>query len=323
MTTIYIGSDVAEGIKHGRPLVALETAVLTCGLPRAPWDSSHGPCPADIDDTAALHLATCNAMAKAVRDAGAVPAVCGVLDGQPWIGLDDDQCAALAEAPPAKAAADSIALHIARGSSAGTTVGGTLQLIQAAAKDGIRIRWFATGGIGGVHRNWQDRPDVSSDLLLLSRVPCAVVCAGAKSILDTHATAEALQTLGVPLLGLGCGTLPAFLSPGGPDAPAIEDASDDVASILHSHWALGGGGVVLAQDPPASTAMDLNTATALAEETERSIDATGPLRTPALLGDMAQRSNGASLRANIALLLHNASTASRLAQHGESTATAH
>lgn len=313
MNTIQIADVVADAIERGRGVVALETAVLTCGLPRTPWDSAHGPCPEAIDALTPLHLATCRALTHAVREAGAVPAVCGVLRGQPWVGLDDDQCVELADAPSAKAAADSTALHVARKSSAGTTVGGTLQLLQAAATAGVRIRWFATGGIGGVHRQWQTRPDISSDLLLLARVPCAVVCAGAKSILDTHATAEALQTLGVPLLGLDCDTLPAFLSRGGPGAPAIACVGDDAASTLHAHWSMGGGGVVLVQNPPATTAMAPAAANALAAKAESAVEATGPLRTPALLADMAGRSDGASLRANIALLLHNAATAARLA----------
>lgn len=315
MRTVRIADAITDALTHGSAVVALETAVLTCGLPRTPWNASHGPCPVGIDDATPLHLATCRAMAQAVCTAGGVPALCGVLDGQPWIGLDDDQVATLASAPPAKAAADSLAIHVSRGSSAGTTVGGTLQLIDTAAKNAPRIRWFATGGTGGVHRNWQHRPDVSSDLLLLSRVPCAVVCAGAKSILDTHATAEALQTLSVPLLGLDCDTLPAFLSPGGSEAPTIERVGDNVPSIVAAHWAMGGGGIVVVQNPPADTAMDIETATALAEDAESAVDAIGPKRTPALLGDMAQRSNGASLRANISLLLHNATTAARLAQN--------
>jgi pseudouridine-5'-phosphate glycosidase len=313
-SNVHIAPNVTDALDAGRAVVALETAVLTRGLPRTPWNPSHGPCPNAIDAGTPLHLATCLAMADAVSQTGATPAVCGILDGQPTVGLDHHQCGVLADAPPAKAAADSMALHVARGTSAGTTVGGTLQLIQAASLIGPSIRWFATGGIGGVHRNWQTRPDVSSDVLMLSRVPCAVVCAGAKSILDTTATVEVLQTLGVPLLGLACTTLPAFLSSGGPDAPTIECIDGACNDLLRAHWSMGGGGVVLVQDPPAQSALDPETAAALAAEAESAVSETGTLRTPALLSDMAERSGGATLRANIALLLHNATTAGQLAQ---------
>ena len=306
MSNVQLSPAVARALREGRPVVALETAVLTCGLPRDPWASTFGPCPADIDSSVGVHLATCTAMAAAIKDTGAEPAFCGVLHGEAIVGLSVDQLQALGSAAPAKASPDTLAVHAARGASAGTTVGGTLLLIQAAADLAQPIRVFATGGIGGVHRGWQQVPDISADLATIARVPCAVVCAGAKSILDTSATAEALQTLGVPLLGLGCDRLPGFIAPGDVDAPWVQRVDADAAAVLHRHWALGGGGCVLVQNPPAKAAVSPEQAKTLAAQAEAVVHERGSDRTPALLSDMAERSNGDTLRANCALLLANA-----------------
>jgi pseudouridine-5'-phosphate glycosidase len=313
VSTVHLHDDIAQALQQGRPVVAMETAVLTCGLPRTPWSDSCGACPDAIDRSTGLHLATCKAMAAAVRDAGAQPAFCGVLHGEAIVGLDDEQLERLADAPPAKASPDTLALYAARGQSAGTTVGGTLMLLQAAARFAERISVFATGGIGGVHQGWQQRPDISADLASIARVPCAVVCAGAKSILDTTATAEALQTLGVPLLGLGCDRLPGFLAPGDADAPLVQRVDGDAAGVVLRHWALGGGGCVLVQDPPSSEALTAQQARSLAAEAHGAVTQRGPNRTPTLLSAMAERSNGHSLRANCALLIANARAGALLA----------
>lgn len=312
MNTVHIESTVLKALHAVTPVVALETAVLTCGLPRTVWNDTYGACPEGIDPTLPLHLALSLAMTRVVRDAGATPATCAVLEGQAIVGLTDTQCAQLAETPAAKASPETVAMHLAGGTSAGTTVGGSLRLLAAAAQDAPPVRFFATGGIGGVHRNWQTLPDISADLATIARVQMAVVCAGAKSILDLPATAEALQTLGVPLVGLDCDRLPAFLAAGDEHAPPVQHVTN-VPALVQAHWAMGGGGVVLVQDPPADTALSFDRATTLAQDAEAQCTASGADRTPALLGIMAQQSEGASLRANIALLLANAHTAALLA----------
>lgn len=312
MNTVLIESTVLKALQAATPVVALETAVLTCGLPRTVWNDAYGACPEGIDPTLPLHLALCLAMHRVVRDAGATPATCGVLDGRAIVGLTDAHCVQLAEAPAAKASPETLALHLVGGTSAGTTVGGSLRLLEAAAQDAPPVRFFATGGIGGVHRNWQQLPDISADLATIARVPVAVICAGAKSILDLPATVEALHTLGVPLVGLDCDLLPAFLAAGDEHAPPVQNVSN-VPALVQAHWDMDGGGVVLVQNPPADTALSFDHATMLAQDAEAQCTASGADRTPALLGIMAKQSEGASLRANIALLLANARTAAGLA----------
>ena len=315
MTSIHLHDEVRTALHEGRPVVALETAVLTCGLPTTPWHDAHGHCPDAIDVTCGVHLALAQAMEAAVRAAGAVPATCGVFEGRCIVGLDADQLSALAVAPAAKAAPESLAVHVAQGRSAGTTVGGTLRLIEAAAASDPPIRAFATGGIGGVHQNWQQCPDVSADLATIARVPCAVVCAGAKSILDLPATGEALQTLGVPVLGAGCDRMPAFFAAGDERMPAITPV-DDPVHVARSHWQLGGGGVVIMQPPPAAWALPLDEATRWADEAEATCNASGSARTPALLSGMATASDGRTLRCNIELLLANARLAATMLATG-------
>ncbi len=313
MTAVTLHPEVAEALDQGRPVVALETAVLTCGLPRSTWQADHGDCPEGIDPASPLHLATSRLLADTVRTAGAVPATCAIVDGQPMVGLDDATLEHLAMAAPAKAAPESTALHCAAGTSAGTTVGGTLMLLRQAASIAPPVRWFATGGIGGVHRNWQDHLDVSADLGMLARTPVGVVCAGAKSILDVHATAEALQTLGVPVLGMDTTRMPAFLSTGADDAPPVT-STEHPAAIAQAHWTMGGGGVLCVQDPPIEAALDRTDASTWADAAEAGVRTTGPMRTPDLLQAMATISKGATLQANIAVLVANARSAAALAR---------
>ncbi|MCH2137010.1 MAG: pseudouridine-5'-phosphate glycosidase [Phycisphaerales bacterium] len=312
--TIRLSPQVAEALQDGRGVVALESAVLTCGLPKRPWNPAHGLCPDEIDAHTPLHLAVCRAMVQAVRDTGAQPALCGVLQGEARIGLSTSELTQLAQAS-SKAAPDTLALHVARGTSAGTTVGGTLSLIKAASDlpDMPPIRVFATGGIGGVHRGWQSHPDISADLAMLSRVPCAVVCAGGKSLLDGPATYEALQSLGVPVFGIDCDRLPAFTAAGSEDSPQIERLNGSANELMEAHFSLGGGGMLFVQNPPGASALDPLESHALAEAAEQAVSETGAARTPALLDWMARSSNGDTLRANIALLLANAAKAGAIA----------
>lgn len=276
-----------------RPIVALESTIVAHGLP---WPDN---------------LAVARELEAAVRDGGAIPATIAVVDGAARIGLPDDLLEALARdgARFAKAGATDLAIHLARGASAATTVSATALL---AAKAGIRV--FATGGIGGVHRG--DGSDVSHDLPVLARTPIAVVSAGAKAILDLPRTLEVLETLGVLVVGYRTSELPAFYSPR--SGLALEhrvDTAAELAMIARCRWDdLGGGGILVCNPIPASAAIDdLDTAidAALSEATAAGI--TGKRLTPFLLSRLAATTAGASIRANRALALHNAAVAADLA----------
>lgn len=278
------------------PVVALETAVLTHGLPRP------------------QNLEAVLAMAEAVRSAGAVPAVVAVWRGRLVVGLDDAELEQLAADPDArKAAARDLPLCLAQGASAGTTVSATLAACRLA---GIRV--FATGGIGGVHRGWAGHRDVSSDLGELARTPCCVVSSGAKSVLDLPATLETLETLGVPVLGHRTSAFPCFYSGGDPRLPVPEVDLAQAARVCLTRWRDLGqdGGVLLANPAPASAALEagpLDRAVEAAVEEAGRRGIAGPALTPFLLSSLAAATGGRSLACNLALLVDNASVAGRLA----------
>jgi len=294
---VRCAGEVAAALAAGRPVVALETAVLTHGLPR-PWN-----------------LEAVRAMATAVREGGAVPAVVAVLGGVLQVGLDEEELAALAQTPePDKLGARDLARALALGRTGGTTVSGTLAACRLA---GVRV--FATGGIGGVHRGWTARPDVSSDLGELARTPCCVVSSGAKSVLDLPATLEALEALGVPVLGWGTAAFPASHTPGAPAlaVPEVADAAT-VAELCRRRWEelRQGGGVLLANPVPAAAALDrgeVEAAVDRAEAEARRQGVTGPALTPFLLDALAGTTGGRSVQANLALLASNAALAARVA----------
>jgi pseudouridine-5'-phosphate glycosidase len=283
---------VDDEVAGASAVVALESTLVAHGLP---W-------PANLD--VALELEA------TVRAGGAVPATIAVLDGRVRIGLPGDALERVARSGRAlaKAGATDLAVHIARGGSAATTVSATAML---AARAGIRT--FATGGIGGVHRG--DTGDVSHDLVALARTPIAVVSAGAKAILDLPRTLEALETLGVLVVGYRCGELPAFyaLSAG----LALDHRSDDIAdlaAICHARWDdLDGGGVLVCNPIPsaAALAIDQPIADAIADAARAGI--TGKQLTPYLLARLAEVTGGASIRANRALAVHDAEVAAALA----------
>lgn len=320
--------EVAADLEAGRPVVALETAVLTHGLPKEP-----GPRPAGLvgSDTTTkilgphawnedrpLHLESVRAIAQAVRRHGARPAIVGVVDGVLVIGLDDDELLRLAHDPNARKAStrDLASLAIA-GQSAGTTVAASMRACRLAAPNPIRV--FATGGIGGVHRGWQQRPDVSADLRALSTEPVAVVASGAKVILDVPATLETLDTLGVPVVGFGTDHMPLFTA--GTDAsltvPHRIDHPSDVAALCRSHWMdfKQSTGVLIANPCPADAAVDqsrLDTLVdaGLGEAASLGID--GADVTPFLLASMIGADDLDPLGANISLLISNAALAARI-----------
>ena len=287
--------EVAEARAAKKPLVALESTLVAHGLP---W-------PDNLDVARELE--------ETVRMGGAVPATIAVVDGRPWIGLEDRVLAKVAHdgRQIAKAGATDLAVHLQRGTTAATTVSATAVL---AEKAGIRV--FATGGIGGVHRG--DTGDVSHDLVALAKTPIAVVSAGAKAILDLPRTAELLETLGVLVIGYRTEELPAFYSrDSGVPLEHVVGSAADLAPILRRHWDdLEGGGVLVCNPIPADAELDarrIEAAIFAALEEAESQGITGKRLTPYLLARLAEVTSGASIRANRALALHNAEVGAALA----------
>jgi pseudouridine-5'-phosphate glycosidase len=292
---LVLAPEIAAAHAAGRPLVALESTIIAHGLP---WPDN---------------LAIARELEATVRAGGAVPATVAVIDGRCHVGLSGDEIERVAQGGGrfAKAGATDLAIHIARRTSAATTAGATAVL---AARAGIRV--FATGGIGGVHRG--DTGDVSHDLVALARTPIAVVSAGAKAILDLPRTVEVLETLGVLVIGYRTGEFPAFYTQtSGVALDHRADTATELAAIARARWdELGGGGILACNPIPEAAALDqaaidIAIATALVEATASRI--TGKQLTPFLLARLAQTTGGASIRANRALVLHNAEVAAELA----------
>jgi pseudouridine-5'-phosphate glycosidase len=290
----HVSSDVAAAVAAGTPVVALETTLVTHGLPQ----------PDGVRVAAALE--------EAVRSHGAMPVTIGILDGQVRVGItraDLDRLAAAAD--PVKVNLGNFAAEVAAGGCGSTTVAATMF---AAWKAGIRV--FATGGIGGVHRGVTETGDVSADLTALARYPVAVVCAGAKAILDLPRTVEMLETLGVPILGVGTDEFPAFYRR--ESGLRVDRRCDSIAALAHAirtHFELGfTSGLVVANPVPEADALpkeihDSALGTALFE----AADVSGRDVTPYLLDRMRALTGGASVKTNEALLLHNARIAADLA----------
>ena len=290
------GDEVARAIATKAPIVALETTVVTHGLPHPDG------------------LATALALEQVVRDAGATPATIGILGGAIRIGLTRTELERLATTPNvAKINLSNLAAAVASGQPGSTTVAATMF---AACAGSIRV--FATGGIGGVHRGAGDSGDISADLTALSRIPVAVVSAGAKAILDLPRTVEMLETLGVPVFGFETDEFPAFYrrSTGLP-VDRRYDSIAELASAVTRHLSLGlGTGVLVANPIPAADEMtvalyDRALHTALSDADAHGIR--GRAVTPFLLDRMCAVTGGHSVRANVALLRHNAHVAARLA----------
>lgn len=290
------GEDVARALAANRPVVALETTVVTHGLPH----------PDGVNAALALEAD--------VREAGAVPATIGVLDGRVHVGLSREQLERLATTPGvAKLNLSNFAAVVATGAAGSTTVAATLF---AAHRAGIPV--FATGGIGGVHRDSAESGDVSADLTALSSLPVAVVCAGAKAILDLPRTVEMLETLGVPVLGLGTSEFPAFYRrDSGLPVDARFDSIEALAGAVRAHFELGlGTGVVVANPIPEADEMPFELYTrALRQALDAAITegVRGRAVTPFLLERVRAVTGGESVRANLALLRNNARVAGRLA----------
>jgi pseudouridine-5'-phosphate glycosidase len=293
------GDEVAEALARKAPVVALETTLVTHGLPHADG------------------VTTALALEQIVREAGATPATIGILGGAIRIGLTRSELEQLAGRPNVgKINLSNLAAAISSGQPGSTTVAATMFAAHAC---GIRV--FATGGIGGVHRDASETGDVSGDVTALSRIPVAVVSAGAKAILDLPRTVEMLETLGVPVFGLGTDEFPAFYrrSTGLP-VDRRYDSIPELASAVRLHLSLGlGTGVLIANPIPiademASELYDRALQTALSEAETRRIR--GRAVTPFLLDRMHAVTGGESVRANVALLRHNAEVAAALAVAG-------
>jgi pseudouridine-5'-phosphate glycosidase len=294
--------EVARALERGLPVVALESTVITHGLPYPE------------------NLSLAEDMENTVRSYGATPATIAVIEGRVHIGLQPAELESLASGREGlfKISLRDFAPAIARMASGGTTVAGTMY---AAHRVGIRV--FATGGIGGVHYELGPHPrgaaDISADLPALARIPMVVVCAGAKAILDLQATLEYLETWSVPVVGYKTNSFPAFYTASsGLRASTRADSPEEVAYIARMHWELGmPGAVLVAVPPPAEVAMDAEDVrravrSALVEAREEKI--IGQAVTPFLLGKMSEITGGESLRANLGLLLNNATVASQIAQ---------
>jgi pseudouridine-5'-phosphate glycosidase len=291
-----ISEDVAAAIAAGRPVVALETTLVTHGLP--PPDG----------------VRVARELEAAVRRHGAVPATIGVLDGRVRVGMRPEELDRLAATRSvAKLNPSNLAVHLARRAHGSTTVAATMLAAHRA-----RIPVFATGGVGGVHRGAADSGDVSADLTALSRFPVAVVCAGAKAILDLPKTVEMLETLGVPVIGHGTDQFPAFYRRrSGLRVDGQCDEVSAVAAVVRAHFALGTGtGVLVANPIPAEHELPADTydralAAALADAERAAVR--GREVTPFLLDRMRALTGGESVAVNRSLLLNNAGVAADLA----------
>lgn len=293
---IDLHPQVRDALAERKPVVALESTIIAHGMP---WPRN---------------AETALQVQADVRAHGAVPATIAVIDGRPTVGLSDAQIERLGREgrAAAKLSRRDLAACMARGATGATTVAGTMVLAERA---GIAV--FATGGIGGVHRGAETSLDISADLHELARTPVAVVCAGAKSILDLPLTLEVLETLGVPVLGYRTDTLPAFFARD--SGLALEQRFDDLGDIaraMRAHWSLGLGGLVVANPVPEAAALprewiDRTIDDALAAAQAAGVR--GKATTPYLLERIQVASQGRSLEANIALVRHNAAVAAQLA----------
>lgn len=281
--------------RAGPAAVALETTLLVHGVPR----HAARPLAQELD--------------AIVRAEGAEPVVVGVVSGRPIVGLTPDELALLLDGSDiAKANTANLGVLMARGQHAATTVSTTMEL---AAHAGVRL--FATGGIGGVHKGYGQRWDLSADLAALARHPVAVVSSGVKNLLDVESTREALETLGVPVIGYGTDRFPAFYlreSDAGVDARFDDPA--ELGDYLRRELARTGRGVLVCNPIPREAELDRAAWSGWIEQAEhraRSSGASGRGVTPAVLGALAEVSGGATLQANLALVRANARLAARLA----------
>jgi pseudouridine-5'-phosphate glycosidase len=286
---VIFSREVEDALRDDRPVVALETTLIAHGFPPG--------------EGVAVGLES----ERRVREAGAVPATIGVLDGSVRVGLDEAELVRF-DAGARKLGARDLAAAAVQNAVGTTTVGGTLAVCRR-----VGIRFMGTGGIGGVHRGWTQQPDVSADLAELVRTEALVVASGAKSILDVPATSEVLETLGIPTLGFRTSTLPRFYTAeGGPPVSVRVESPDEAAEVARAHWELGGGGLLLG-NPPAQSLDDVDELIAEALEAAGREGVGGQQVTPFVLGWLHRESDGRTLAANRALVADNAGLAAAVA----------
>jgi pseudouridylate synthase len=286
---IRVTEEIRETLAAGGPIVALETTLVAHGFP--PGEGVEVGLESE----------------RQVRAAGAVPATIGVLDGELVIGLSRDELTRFT-LDARKAGPRDLAVAAVQRAVGATTVGGTLVAARA-----VGIRFLATGGLGGVHRGFPARPDVSADLAQLARTPALVVSAGVKSLLDVPATAELLESLGVPVLGYRVDTLPLFYAAkGGPPVSARAESASEVASIAEAHWQLGGGGLLVGRAPDEPLD-DIEPLIDAALDAAHGEGISGQAVTPYVLSYLHRESAGRTQRANRALVAENARLAGEIA----------
>jgi pseudouridine-5'-phosphate glycosidase len=296
---LVVDPEVADALASGGPVVALESTIISHGLPR----------PTNLDIARQIE--------GAVRAQGAVPATIAIVDGTIRIGLDDAALAVIAGSDDVvKASVRDLAVVVARGGHGATTVASTAAL---AARVGIDV--FATGGLGGVHRGAADSFDESADLTTLGSTPITVVSAGVKSILDVAATLERLETLNVTVVGYGTDRFPGFyLADSGHDVPHRVDSPHDVAAIMAARRSLGSSAALLVANPlPSSRQVDPDLhdrVLAAGLDAAAAAGVQGKDVTPFLLAHFHEASGGESLRANTEIILANAALAGRIAVSG-------
>ena len=291
---IELSTEITRALSMGAPIVALESTVITHGLPHP------------------QNLELARDMEKQVRETGATPATVALLDGKIRLGLSDEELVRLSESESTlKVSHRDFSTAIVKKASGGTTVAGTML---AAYMSNIKV--FATGGIGGVHK--ESSFDISTDLKALAETPMIVVCAGAKAILDLPATLEYLETMGVPVIGYKTDEFPAFYSrESGLNVSARLDSPKEIAEFAKAHWSLGLRSAVLVTNPVPETdsipksEMEPVIAKASAEAMEQGIH--GQALTPFLLSRISELTKEKSLKTNLALLLNNALLAGEIA----------
>ncbi|ESY83093.1 pseudouridine-5'-phosphate glycosidase [Mesorhizobium sp. LNHC221B00] len=294
---IDVHAPVARALAAGQPVVALESTIITHGMPYP----DNGAMAADVE--------------KIISDGGAVPATIAVVGGRIKIGLADGERESLAMTGDAmKLSRADLGFAVAQGRTGGTTVAATMI---AAHMVGIKV--FATGGIGGVHKGAEKSFDISADLDELARTPVIVVSAGAKAILDIEKTLEVLETRGVPVVGAGCETMPAFWSRQSPfRAPLTLHKPEEIAHFFRTRAALGlNGGMLIANPVPESHEIPAEEMAGYIEAAQKAAEAlnvTGKAVTPFLLSKILELTGGRSLKTNIALVENNARLAARIAK---------
>ena len=290
---LRISEEVADALARRAPVVCLETTLVAHGFPQGEG------------------YAVGASSEAAVRAAGAVPATVGIIDGTLVVGLTDAEVRHFSDVGAAarKVGARDLAACCVQRALGATTVGGTLAAVRP-----LGIGVMATGGLGGVHREFPHPPDISSDLGELARTRVVIVSCGVKSLLDVPATSELLETLGIPVLGYRTDTLPLFYAEaGGPPVSARVETAAEAAAVARAHWDLGAAGAIALMRPPEPSLDDVEPLIeeAIAEASRQGVR--GPAITPFVLARLHERSDGRTLRANRDLIIGNASLAGEVA----------